>query len=39
MKDHRPISNEVEENRTYYRSLMRNMVVTVILVSFARSFW
>ena len=35
MGSHRSNQAENEENRSYYRFLMRNMVITVILVSFA----
>ncbi|MBI9085544.1 MAG: two-component sensor histidine kinase [Desulfobacterales bacterium] len=35
MESHPTSQAETEENRSYYRSLMRNMVITVILVSFA----
>ena len=35
MEGNRIDQTEAEENRIYYRSLMRNMVITVILVSFA----
>ena len=35
MERHPTSQAEAEANRSYYRSLMRNMVITVILVSFA----